>query len=236
MRTETIVLRIEDGTQMNAYVAMPTAPGNYPAVMVFQEAFGVNHYIKDIAHRLVAEGYIAIAPELFHRTADPGFDMPYTEFPKVMPHLQALTTEGMIADCSASYNWLRLQPEVLANKIACIGFCMGGRVSFLANTAMKLSGAISFYGGGMHMLAERATESGSPLLLFWGGKDHHIKPEHIKTVTDALTAAGKNFVNVVFSEADHGFFCNERSAYHAESSHEAWGMVREFLKTKLDVR
>ena len=233
MQNETIQLSVADGTVMNAYVSRPERAGKFPAVMVFQEAFGVNHYIRDIADRIAREGYIAIAPELFHRSAGPGYDMGYNDFPKVMPHIQALTPDGMIADATAAFNWLKDQPDVLANKIGCIGFCMGGRVSFLANTALPLAGAISFYGGGMHLLADRAENLHGPMLLFWGGKDHHIKPEHIQTVIDALKKADKSFVNVEFSMADHGFFCNERAAYHKESSFEAWGMVKEFLKNKL---
>ena len=228
-----ITLAIADGTTMQAYVAYPAGTAPCAALLVFQEAFGVNHYMKDIGDRMAAEGYLAIVPELFHRTAEPGFEIGYTDFAKVMPHLQALTPEGMTQDAVACYNWLLAQERVVKDKVGCIGFCMGGRVSFLVNSELPLAAAVSFYGGGMHMLADRADRQNGPLLMFWGGQDKHIKPENIQTIVDALKRANKPFVNVELSYADHGFFCNERSAYHAEASAEAWGMVKAFLVNKL---
>ena len=117
---------------MNAYVAMPKGDGMRPAIMVFQEAFGVNAHIRDIADRIATEGYIAIAPEIFHRTAPQGFELGYNDFSQVMPHFQAITPEGLINDIQATYDWLMTQKNVEKAQIGCIGFCLGGRVAFLA--------------------------------------------------------------------------------------------------------
>lgn len=231
--TNTITLNVKDAPPMNAYVAMPAGSGPFPAIMVFQEAFGVNHHIRNVADRIAAEGYVAIAPELFHRTAPAGFEAGYDEFPKIMPHMQALTTEQLIDDVQATYDWLCSQDSVQKDKIGCIGFCMGGRVSFIANSAFPLSASVSFYGGGMHTLTNRAATLHAPQLLFWGGKDQHIKPEFIQEVIDALKKEEKPYINVVISYADHGFFCDARPAYHPEAAKEAWGMTQAFFKNKL---
>ncbi len=231
--SNTITLSVKDASDMNAYVAMPAGDGPFPAIMVFQEAFGVNHHIKSIADRVANEGYIAIAPELFHRTAPTGFEIGYGDFALVMPHFQPLTPENLINDVNATYGWLQSQSNVLKSKIGCIGFCMGGKVSFLANSTVQLAASVSFYGGGMHTLADRAATLSAPQLLFWGGKDQHIKPEHVQTVVNALKMEGKEFINVEISYADHGFFCDERAAYHPEAAKEAWGMIKEFLKNKM---
>lgn len=228
-----ITLSVKDANDMDAYVSTPWGAGPFPAVMVFQEAYGVNHHIKNVADRLAAEGYLAIAPELFHRTAPAGFESPYGDFSAVMPHYQALTTEGMINDVKACYDWLAAQNNVIKNKIGCIGFCMGGRVSFIANSAVPLAASIAFYGGGMHMVADLAATLHGPQLLFWGGKDQHIKPENVQTVIDAIKAAGKDYINVEISYADHAFFCDERPSYHAQAATESWGMTKAFLKNKL---
>ena len=224
---------VKDASSMNAYVAIPKGNGPFPAIMVFQEAFGVNHHIRSVADRIANEGYIAIAPELFHRTAPPGFEVGYGDFASVMPHFQALTTENLINDAQATYDWLLTQANVKQDKIGCIGFCMGGRVSFIANCVLKLAASVSFYGGSMHTIAEMAATLHAPQLLFWGGKDQHIKPEHVLTVVDAIRKNGKEFINVEISYADHGFFCDERPSYNPQAAREAWGMTIEFLKNKL---
>ncbi len=219
---------------MNAFVATPEGTGPFPAVIVFQEAFGVNHHMRDVTERIARLGYIAIAPELFHRTAAPGLEIPYGDFSQVMPHFQAISTEGLINDTQAVYDWLLSQPNVDKNKIGAIGFCLGGRVSFIANSAVKLAAAVSFYGGSTHTVADRAASLSAPQLFFWGGKDQHIKPEHVAAVIDAVKNAGKDYINVEISYADHAFFCDERPSFHPQAAREAWGMVTEFFKNKFE--
>lgn len=218
---------------MPAYVALPAGSGPFPGIIVFQEAFGVNNHIRNIADRIAAEGYVAIAPELFHRTAPPGFEAGYGDFSVVAPYMQAITTEGLIEDARAAYQWLLQNDIVIKDKIGCIGFCLGGKTSFIANSTLPLQASISFYGGGMHAVSELAATLHAPQLLFWGGKDKHIKPEHIRMVTETLNKYGKDHINVDVSYADHGFFCDERPAYHPKAAKEAWGLVKEFLKNNL---
>jgi carboxymethylenebutenolidase len=229
---EKVELEVSDGTRMNAYVARPEKAGTYPGVLLFQEAFGVNHHIRAVSERLAAEGYAVIAPELFHRTAPPGFEAGYTDFPAVMPHMQAVTAEKAEQDVRASYDWLRSNPEVKKNEISCVGFCMGGRVSFIANSTIPLRAAVSFYGGGIApALLDRTRNVQAPMLLIWGGQDKHIPPEQRRAVTDALSAAQKIYVNAEFSRADHGFFCDERAAYEPHSARQAWALTLEFLRS-----
>ena len=102
MLTKTVILAVKDANEMNAFVVIPEGKGPFPAVIVFQEAFGVNAHIKDVAGRIANEGYIAIAPELFHRTAPPGFESGYTDFSLVMPHFQAINTDTLINDSRAA--------------------------------------------------------------------------------------------------------------------------------------
>ncbi len=228
---EKVKLAVADGTQMAAYVARPEQGGPHPGLLVFQEAFGVNHHIRSVSERFAAEGYVVIAPELFHRTA-PGFEGSYTDFPAVMPHLQAMTTETAEMDIGSAHEWLRSNAQVKPNEISSVGFCMGGRFSFLANSVVPLRAAVSFYGGGIAPgLLDRASKVQAPSLLIWGGLDKHITPEHRKAVTDALSAQQKIYVNVEFSQADHGFFCDERASYEPRSARQAWALTLEFLRS-----
>ena len=227
---EKVELAVADGTRMAAYVARPKAGGAHPGLLVFQEAFGVNHHIRNVAERFAAEGYVAIAPELFHRTAPPGFEGSYTDFPAVMPHVQAVTTETAEADVRSTYDWLRSSAK--ANEISSVGFCMGGRVSFIANSTVALRAAVSFYGGGIAPgLLDRTAKLQAPSLFIWGGMDKHITPEKRRAVTDALSAEKKIYVNAEFSRADHGFFCDERAAYEPHSARQAWALTLEFLRS-----
>jgi len=228
---EKVKLAVADGTQMAAYVARPEQGGPHPGLLVFQEAFGVNHHIRSVSERFAAEGYVVIAPELFHRTA-PGFEGSYTDFPAVMPHLQAMTTETAEMDIGSAHEWLRSNAQVKPNEISSVGFCMGGRFSFLANSVVPLRAVVSFYGGGIAPgLLDRASKVQAPSLLIWGGLDKHITPEHRKAVTDALSAQQKIYVNVEFSQADHGFFCDERASYEPRSARQAWALTLEFLRS-----
>jgi carboxymethylenebutenolidase len=230
--TDKVDLGVSDGTRMSAYVARPEAPGPHPGLLLFQEAFGVNHHIRDVAERFAREGYVVIAPELFHRTAPSGFEASYTDFPSVMPHLKAVTPETAEADLRSAHDWLKSNAQVKPDEISSIGFCLGGRVSFLASTIVPVRVAVSFYGGGIApALLDRAAKVQAPLLLVWGGLDKHITPELRRAVAEALSAEKKIYVNAEFSRADHGFFCDERTAYEPHSARQAWALTLEFLRS-----
>lgn len=230
LRSEWVALPVSDGTSMNAYVARPaTSSPSAPAIAVFQEAFGVNAHIRDVAERFAALGMVAIAPELFHRTAA-GFVGSYTDFDAVRPHMAGLTAAGINADIDATFDWIRNDPGIDPDEVAAIGFCMGGRVTYMANARANLRAAVSFYGGGIVPdLLPLAPEQRGPILMFWGGLDQHIPPEQYRAVADALTAAGATHEQVVFSGADHGFFCDQRASYNPIASRQAWSMLKEFL-------
>jgi carboxymethylenebutenolidase len=229
IKTGNVTLQVADGSAMDAYVARPTEGHSHPGLLVFQEAFGVNAHIRSFTDRCAREGLIAIAPQMFHRTA-PGFEGSYDDFPSVRPHLEALTVEGMTQDIRAAYDWLLNDRNVRRDSIASIGFCMGGRVSFLACATIPLQGAVSFYGGGIApALLPMIPNLHAPMLFFWGGRDKHIGKEQIRSIVDACKQQGKAYVNVEFSDADHGFFCDARSSFHPGAAALAWSLVESFL-------
>jgi carboxymethylenebutenolidase len=228
--TEKVALAVADGTTMDAFVARLAESGKYPGMLVLQEAFGVNGHIRDVAERVAREGYVAIAPELFHRTVR-GFEGSYDNFPAVAPHTQAVTEAGATADVHAAFEWLQKDPQVLADRIGSVGFCMGGRMSFLACATVPLRAAISFYGARIApALLPHAVNLHGPVLFFWGGKDKHIGQDQISAVVDACRDAGKAYINVEISDADHGFFCDARASYNPAAAKEAWSLTRAFLE------
>ena len=233
--TQHVELKVGDGTSMRAYVARPKKSGANVGLIVGQEAFGVNAHIRDVTERFAREGYIVIASELFHRTA-PGFEGRYDDFQSVIPHMRAMTDAGNEADLRAAYEWLTAN-QAMQLPVAAVGFCMGGRAAFLAALTLPLRCAASFYGGGIAPSATnpgligRVKELHAPVLLCWGGLDRHITPELTRGVVDALREAGKQFVNVEFSDADHGFFCDARPSYSPTAAAQAWPLTLAFLAT-----
>jgi carboxymethylenebutenolidase len=235
LETEYATLSVDDRTSMRGYVAHPATPASR-GVIVCQEAFGVNAHIRDVTERFARIGFLAIAPELFHRTA-PGFEGRYDDFPSVRGHVRALSDDGMTADLRAAYAWLAANGGSADFPIAAVGFCMGGRAAVLTAMTVPVACAVSFYGGGIAPnannpgLLNRVGELRAPLLLFWGGRDKHLGPDQIRAVTEALREAGKNYTNVEISDADHGFFCDARPSYNPVAAAHAWALVASFLDT-----
>jgi len=236
IKSEFVTTKVSDGTSMRLYVARPSGAAPQRGLLVMQEAFGVNTHIRDIAERFAREGFLAVAPELFHRSGT-GFEGRYDDFPSAMVHLKELRDANLEADFRAAYDWLRANGVAAGSPVAAVGYCMGGRAAVLASLTLPLECAVSFYGGGIAPnpmnpgLLGRIKDLKNPVLLFWGGKDQHITLEQRRAVADALTAAGKSYVNVEFSEADHGFFCDARASYNPVAASQAWPLTLAFLNT-----
>lgn len=221
----TVEVDCGDGTSMGLYVARPaTAPR--AGVLVLQEIWGVNHHIRSVADRVAAQGYLAVAPDIYHRTA-PGYQNTYDNM-NGFQHLQAMTADGAMADLRAAHGWLAGALPAGA-PTAALGFCMGGRLAFVANGILPLTCAVPFYGGGIASQLDLAPAQSGPVLFFWGGKDGWISAEHRRQTVDAMHAAGKQFAHVLFDHADHGFFCDERPSYDAGAAKGAWALVGAFL-------
>lgn len=227
-RDEHVTLEVADGTRMDAFVAMPPAEHNRGGILLLQEAFGVNEHIRNVAQRFARAGYVTIAPELYHREA-PGFESGYEHTDPALAEMGKLTDGGLEQDVAAAHGWLTGPAELANDQIVSVGFCLGGYVSFLANSVLPLAGAVCFYGGRMPQLLDRVDKLSGPLLLFWGDRDGSIGPDDRDRTIRALHGAGKTFTHVLFSDAGHGFFCDRRASYHETAAHQAWPMTLAFL-------
>jgi carboxymethylenebutenolidase len=129
----------------DAYVSQPAEAGDRrAAVIVLQEIWGVNGHIRDVADRFARLGYVALAPDVFHRTA-PRFEAPYTDG-SGMQHAMKLVPAEVIADLKVAHQWLHAQMLSHTDdpKIGAVGFCLGGRMSYVANATLPLKCAVSF--------------------------------------------------------------------------------------------
>ena len=233
IKTAWQTVMVEDG-EMRLYTARPEGAGPFPGFLVLQEAFGVNHHIRALTERIAAAGFVAVSPELYHRAA-PGFESGYEGpgFQKGIDLLQTLTVEGLEADLRATYDWLINDAQVDATRVAVTGYCMGGRASYIANAILPLQAAVSYYGGGIPALLDRAADQHAPILFCWGGQDDHIGRAGPRQVEDAMLAAGKPFVTAMFAAAGHGFACDERGSYHPDAAAQAWALMLQFVRDNL---
>jgi len=240
MTEQTITLDTADGP-MQMFVAYPDQGGRVPALVVIQEAFGVNGHIKNVCRRLAAAGYAAFAPELFHRLGA-GVDLPYDDFAKVMPAFVTLTNDSLLTDVQAALAGARADVHVDSTRVGVIGFCVGGFAAFLAAERADVTVSVAFYGGGIvherpnikltPLLGDVASIS-APLLLVFGGQDQSIPPADIDAIQAALADADKAHTIAVMPEGGHGFACDDRAAYHQPSSDEAWRLTFEWLQRHL---
>ncbi len=229
---DKISLKISDNTKMDCFVArLRDGEERRPGLIILQEIFGVDEHIRDVTERFGRMGFVAIAPELYHRTA-PGFQGDYSDSEASRAHALKLTREGVDADLRASFEWLQEQPFVKGEEISCLGFCMGGRVAFAANAILPLKSAVSYYAAGLvDGSLDRAGSLHAPHLFIWGEKDKHIPPEQRATIINTLKDRGKSYVNVEFSDAGHGFFCDVRPSYNPTAARQAWALTLEFLRS-----
>lgn len=225
------------------YLARPSAGGPYPAVIVVMEAFGLNDHMKAVADRIAAEGYVVAAPDLYYREAKPVVG--YTELPEAIRMMLELWDEKILKDVDGVVRLLQGDKGVRGDRIGMTGFCMGGRITFLTacnNPAIKA--AAPFYGGGIASVMrpgertpkaplEYAASLNAPMLAFFGGKDAFIPATEVDAIRTRLRDLGKQAEVIVYEDADHGFFCDERPSYHPEAARDAWQKLSGFFAQHL---
>jgi carboxymethylenebutenolidase len=222
------------------YEAKPPG-GTRGALVVIQEAFGVNPHIEDVTRRAAAAGYHAIAPDFFHRSG-PGAVVEYGKFEKVMDFFQDLGRDASIlTDVDAALAHLRAA-GFADSQIGVVGFCFGGRVSFLVALRHALGAAVGFYGGGIvnarfpqfPALVEEVPSLQTPWLGLFGDQDGSIPVADVETLRTALAQAKVDTEIVRYAEAGHGFHCDRRDDYRPDDAADAWRRALDWFSTHLD--
>lgn len=231
--TEFVKVPVSDETEMSMYLARPEGQGPWPGIILYQEIFGVNAHIREMAERLALQGYLVVAPDMFHRSA-PGFESGYDDLQPGFQQAAALTPEGVIADIQAAYQWLNQLVLLKERLIGCVGFCLGGRLSFVSAAHLPVTCAVSYYGGGiLESHVDLIPEVKAPLLFHWAGKDTYIPASSHVRLVELLREAGKSFVSTEYADVGHGFSCDARADYDATAAAQAWGLTLAFLRSHL---
>jgi carboxymethylenebutenolidase len=206
--------------------------------MVIMEAFGLNDHIKDVTERIASEGYVAIAPDLYYRES-PNV-VGYDQLQEAIALMQRLDAGKVVADLQSVITHLKTQTFVIGERIGITGFCMGGKIAFMAACKFPtdIKAAVSFYGGGIAddtptAPLNAAGDLQAPVLCFFGEMDPYIPLSQVKKIEDRLRALGKSFEVKVYADADHGFFCDERASYHPEAAQDAWEKTKSWFAKSL---
>jgi carboxymethylenebutenolidase len=225
VNTRTLDLDTAHGP-MPLYEARPEGAGR-GGVIVIQEAFGVNAHIEDVTRRFAESGYHAVAPHLFHRAG--GGTAPYGDFSKVLPLYEHLDDDGILVDVDAALDHLRDAGWEDAG-IGIVGFCFGGRVTFLVAVRRAIGAAVGFYGGGIVTqrfpqfppLVDEASDLRTPWLGLFGDQDQSIPVDDVERLRVALESTSVPTEIVRYPDAGHGFHCDQRDSYDETAAKDAW--------------
>ncbi|HEY2988570.1 MAG TPA: dienelactone hydrolase family protein [Candidatus Binatia bacterium] len=223
-----------DGGTMRLYVSRPDGPGPFPGVVVIQGQKGVDRFIEEFTQRLAAEGYAAVAPELYHRDPPDCRD----DAPTRRARLRDTT---VISDVNAAAEFLKRQPSVDGDRLAITGFCMGGRVSYLmAAAGSAFKAAVDHYGGGAFAPwgdgpspFERTAEIHCPIMGHFGLEDENPSPEDVRRLDAELTKHGKVHEFFSYPDTGHAFMDPYSDKYRPHSAAAAWPRTLEFFARHL---
>jgi carboxymethylenebutenolidase len=224
---ETITIKGHGGDEIEAYTARPTDPGKQiGGVVVIHHMPGYDRESKEHVLRIAAQGYNVVMPNLFHREA-PGAEP--SDAAAAARAAGGVPDERLVGDVKGATEWLKAQ-STANGKVGTIGYCSGGRQSFLSGVSLPIDAAVVCYGAfivgevpeGLPMkigpIVDKTPQLSCPVLGLFGAEDQYPSPAHVKELEAALKAAGKTYEFHSYENAGHSFFSADRPAYRAEAA------------------
>ena len=227
----TVQITARDGGTFGAYLATP-AQGSGPGVVVIQEIFGVNDYVRRTADRLAEEGYVVLAPDLFWRI-EPGIDLAYSpeEWQRAFELFGLFDVDKGVEDIGATIDALRALPQQ-AGKVGCVGYCLGGKLAFLTAARTDVDCAVSYYGVGMDAHGDEAAKVTVPLVFHMAELDQYA-PAESREALEAAFAGNDNATFHLYPGADHAFAREEGEHYDKPAALMAYGRTMETFRRVL---
>jgi carboxymethylenebutenolidase len=215
-----------NGGNTGGYLSIPES-GKGPGVVVIQEWWGLVDHIKDVCERFAAEGFVALAPDLFHGKSTKSPD----EAGKLM---MALRIDEAERDLRAAAEYLSTHEATTSEKVGVVGFCMGGALSlYTATKNPKIGACVVFYGGHPNVKPDLANLH-APVLGLYAERDGFVTPESARELESKLKSLGKQIEVKIYPDADHAFFNDTRpEVYNAEAAADSWQRTIEFLRQHL---
>ena len=219
------------GQDMATYVSHPTPSGNatFPAIIVIMEAFGVVRHIEKVCDRFAQEGYVAVAPALYHRD-HPNPKLAYDDMPAVQKYMGNLRDDELVTDLNVTINYLQDQfPRTRGQKIGIVGYCVGGRITYLAATSCPGLSAASVYYGGRILVpfgdgpapVDLTHQIQIPVMGNFGALDANPTPDDVAQIEAKLKDAGVTYDFKMYPDVGHGFNCDERDSYDQAAADDA---------------
>lgn len=212
-------LRAKDGHSLSAYMVAPEGKPR-GGVVVIQEIFGLNSHIKRVTEQYAGLGYLAVAPALFDRQQR-HVELPYTDLQPGIELMMKTTSEGVRADVDAA-----IDAVAHAGRTGMVGYCWGGRVTYLAACSVNIAAAIAYYGGGIAQLLEETPKC--PIMFHHGERDAFIPAADVAKIRAAVP---KGVFHLY--PANHGFNCTDRADYDAPSARLAFERSSEFFRNHI---
>jgi carboxymethylenebutenolidase len=236
MMAETINITGHGGDQIEAYLARPLGPGPFGGVVVIHHMPGYDAPTKEITRKFAAGGYNAICPNLYTREA-PGASP--DDAAAAARAQGGVPDERLVGDVDGAAKYLRSLTNS-NGKVGTIGYCSGGRQSFLAAVSLPLDAAVDCYGAfvvgtppeGMPLkvgpIVHLTKDLSCPLLGLFGAEDSHPSPEQVQELEQELKAQGKTYEFHVYEGAGHSFFSVDRPSYRPEAANDGWQRIWNF--------
>jgi len=222
-----------NGSTAGGYLSLP-ASGSGPGVIVVQEWWGLDPSLKGVADRLAGEGFVALAPDLYH-----GELAGHDEMDKAAELMTKLPMDRAARDMSGSVDYLADHAAVTANGIGVIGFCMGGGLALMLGTLRpdRIKAVVPYYGvlGFDDANAPDWSKLEAPVLGHYGEKDDFFPAERAQALETGLRGLGKSAELIVYADRGHAFASDHDAlgTYHAEDSNTAWERTVQFLRDNL---
>ncbi|MBL8149149.1 MAG: dienelactone hydrolase family protein [Blastocatellia bacterium] len=234
-------------SSMRTYVVRPNSSGRFPAVILYSEIFQLTGPIIRSCNRLAGHGFVVAAPEIYHRIEAPGTVIPYDDAGRIRGNedISKTTAEEIDSDCRALIGYLKNHENVEPEKIASMGFCLGGHLSFRAALQPEIKAAISIYGTGLHSgllgvdteprmdTLSRADDIRAKLFLVFGTRDPHVPEEGRTKIEQTLKDANVSHTIHLY-DAEHAFMRDEGARYDPSATDSVWQKVTSFLHTAFD--
>jgi len=205
-----------NGDRATGYLARPDDGAPHPGVIVIQEWWGVDGHIKDVAERFAREGFVALAPDLYHGKVA-------SEPDEARKLVMSLNRERAAKDLSGAADYLLAMDEVQPKRIGCIGFCMGGSLTLTLAAMMPdvVAAGAPFYAG-FQPPREEIAKIQAELFCAFGADDQGIPLHRVQAFEQTLRETGKNAVVKVYEGAPHSFFNDTKPSYRPAAATDAW--------------
>lgn len=236
------------GEPIGGLLARPPAPGpapdgdRRPALVLVQEAFGLDDFMQRMLRRFAAEGYVALAPDLYSREGIPCTKERWTK-EDIRSAWRSLPDRRVLGDLEGALEHLARDPAVDPARLGAVGFCMGGNYAYLLGcTSLRLRAVVDFYGRFVYpelsankpvQPLDLALNLSCPLLAIFGETDPSISIEEVARFRETLERAARDATVVVFPGVGHGFLSERRASHDPRAAARAWELAVDFLREHL---